>query len=458
VTADPFTLLVHDLGARLLDAAGAMVAERPWAGAADLVRLLPPRTPVQLVLAGPRVRVVCAEVPPLPARERREAAARLVREAGFEPGPDWMETLDPDPRAEGGHVLWAAGAPRDLQEPWLAALAQAQVRPLAALPWQRALLAAGPAEPAGRLCLALEPGAAHLLFFRGRGLRFTRTFALPPELDLADPDPATLGELARMAGEELTILLQFLRQKHKGEPPAALGVVGLPEPGVAALAGLGLPVTGLGPDLGAFLAQGADRERQRRGGLDLLPAEVRHAMRIRTFRTVVRVAVAGLVVLGAAAKLTLDRQVRDLEQEARQAEAAAQVRRTLARDGAEAARLRFGLLRLRRAEERQRKAVELLERLGVRLLQAPAGVVLGKVEVRQEPGHDLALRFAVEGRVRTGRRFSLGILAEYYRHLRDVRGLRLEPLKEIAVADGEADSGPGPELAMARFRIGGVLQ
>lgn len=455
MSARTFTLWVDDRGGRLLDGAGALVAERPVAGAADLARLLPRHGAVQLVLAGPRVRVVCAEVPALAPRERRDAARRLAREAGLGEGLDLAQALEPDPRAEGGHALWIAGAPRDLQEPWLAALGP--VRPLAAVPWQRALLAAGPREPAGRLLLVLEPGAAHLLFFRGAGLRFTRTFTLPPELDLAGPDAATLGELARMAGEELTIMLHFLRQKHKGEPPAALGVVGLAEAGVAALGALDLPVTGLGPDLGAFLARGAHLERGRRDRLDLLPEEVRHARRIAVARAVVRAAVAGLVLLGGGAKVVLGRQERRLAAEALQAEAAARNRQALVREGEEAARLRFGLLRLRRAEERQRKAVELLERLGVGLLKVPAGVDLGKVEVRQEPGDDLALRFQVEGQVRTGHAFSLGILAGYYEQLRALPGMRLEPLKDITVADGE-DGPKLPEQAVARFRIGGTLR
>jgi hypothetical protein len=458
VTAHPFTLLIHDRGARLLDGTGAPVAERTAAEAADLVRLLPSRAAVQLVLAGPRVRVVCAEAPSLPARERRDAARRLAREAGLGEDLDLAQALDPEPAAEGGHVLWVAGAPRELQPPWLAALARARGRLLGAVPWQRALLAAGPGEPAARLCLALEPGVAHLLFFRGRALRFTRSFALPSELDLARPDPATLGELARMAGEELAILLQFLRQKHKGAPPAALGVVGLPEAGVTALAALDLPVTGLGPDLAAFLARGAVLDRQRRGGPDLLPEEVRHARRIRAFRTVVRAAVAGLVVLGGAARLVLDRQAQALEREARQAEAAAQARLALAREEEEAVRLRFGLLRLRRAEERQGREVVQLERLGLRLLKVPAGIQLGKVEVRQLPGRDLALAFQVEGQVHTGRRFALGLLGDYLDHLRGLPGLQLDPLRDIAVADREAGSSRGPEPALARFRVTGRMQ
>ena len=76
-------------------------------------------------------------------------------------------------------------------------------------------------------------------------------------------------------GEELSLLLQFLQQKHRGLAPTALLAVGLPEaavPGLEAVGrALGLPFTSLGPDLDAFLAEGADRERRRRGGLDLSP-------------------------------------------------------------------------------------------------------------------------------------------------------------------------------------------
>jgi hypothetical protein len=123
----------------------------------------------------------------------------------------------------------------------------------------------------------------------------------------------------------------------------------------------------------------------------------------------------------------------------------------LAREGEAAARLRFGLLRLRRAEERQKKAVEQLEQVGVGLFQVPGGVALRKVAIDQVAGTDLLQRFKVEGSARSGRLFSLGALAAYYRHLEAQPGVKLEPLKDVAVEDGQA-------AAQARFKLGGTAR
>jgi len=95
--------------------------------------------------------------------------------------------------------------------------------------------------------------------------------------------------------------------------------------------------------------------------------------------------------------------------------------------------------------------VEQLEQLGVRLFQVPGGVDLRRVEITQVPGTDLRQRFTVEGGASTGRMFSLGALAAYYRHLETQPGLQLEPLKDVAVADGA-------KAAQARFQLGGTLR
>jgi hypothetical protein len=452
VSAHPYTLRLLDHGARLLDGAGQLLAALPEpdaAAAEALRRLLPPRAPVQLILGGALLQ--CAEVPALAPRERRAVARRLA------PGQDGLraaQALDPDPLAEGGHVLWMAAHPRRDLDRWLELLTQARARPVSAVPWQRALLAAGrPGEP-GALYLTLEPGAAHLLFFRGRNLRFTRMFP-PPELDPRDPGAAGIRALDQLVAEELSLLLQFLQQKHRGWAPTALFGVGLPEaaePAMAALGrSLGLAFSPLGPDLAAFLLEGAARERRRKGGLDLIPHELREARRRGLFRAVVRGAVAALVLLGGATEAFLRHHERVLLREAVKAEAAREQRRALAQAGEAAARLRFGLLRLRRAEDRQKRAVERLEQLGVRLLQVPRGLALQKVEVSQAPGDELANRFQVEGWARTGKAFSLGFLVAYYRHLAGFPGMKLAPLHRVMVQDRQ-EGEPGT----TRFHLEGT--
>ncbi|MDR3672447.1 MAG: hypothetical protein P4L36_16480 [Holophaga sp.] len=453
MSAQPFTLRLLDHGARLMDGAGHLLAElkEPDTAGADALReLLPPRAPVQLLLGGALLQ--CAEVPALAPRERRDVARRLA------PGQDGMLTaqaLDADPLAEGGHVLWMAAHPRRELDRWLELLAQARARPVFAVPWQRALLAAGRPEEAGALYLTLEPGAAHLLFFRGRNLRFTRVFPPPPELDLREPGEAGIRALGQVVAEELSLLLQFLQQKHRGWTPTALFGVGLPEaaePAMAALGrSLGLDFSPLGPDLAAFLLEGAARERRRKNGLDLIPQELRDARKRGLFRAVVWGAVAALVALGGATEGFLLHHERILLREAVKAEAAREQRRALAQSGEEAARLRFGLLRLRRAEERQKRAVEGLEQLGVQLLQAPRGLVLQKVEVAQVPGDEVENRFQVDGWARTRKALSLGFLVAYYRRLARFPGMKLAPLHNVRVQD-QSELEPG----ITRFHLEGT--
>lgn len=442
-----YTLELRDRGARLLDPAGGSLGEGE--GVDLLEGALPAGARVQVLLRGSRLQVHGAEVPGLKPREARDVARRLAREAGL--GGEPAHVLEPDPQAEGGHALWLAAFPRPELDRWLGALAEAGARPVSVMPWQRALLAGAPLpDPVSTLYLTLEPGEARLLCFRGRRLLFARALPLPGELDLQEPDAAALADLSRLVTEELNLLLPFLRQKHRGAPPGALAVVGLPAAAALAVGqGMMLPVHPLAPALTPFLLAGAERER--RHGLDLLPVEVREARRRGVALLVVRACAAAMFLLGAGTRMVLVRQERALAAEALQAEGAAQRRLLLEREGEAAARLRFGLLRLRRAEERQKKAVEQLEQLGVRLFQVPGGVDLRRVEITQVPGTDLRQRFTVEGGASTGRMFSLGALAAYYRHLETQPGLQLEPLKDVAVADGA-------KAAQARFQLGGTLR
>lgn len=458
------TLLVLDQGALLLDGAGEPLLELPEGAetAPALRQALPAKAAVQLIFANSRVAVRCLDTPALTRREQAEVRQRLARAAPVQDEANAATALDPDPMADGGHVLWLASQPRREMDHWLELLAQASATPVAALPWQRALLAAGRQEAGHALYLTLEPGTGRLLFFRGRNLRFTRMFPLPPALDHRPWNPEATREFCRVAGEELGLLLQFIQQKQRGADLATLFTVGLgptPGPEVEAMAqGLGLTLESLGPDLPAFLVAGAGRERQRKGWLDLIPLAVREARRRRTLRTVVRISAAAMILLGGGAKVLLARAEAALEREAVRAESALAQRQEVIRQGDAAARLRFGLLRVRRAEARQKQATEQLEQLGLSLFQAPEGVELQKVEISQLPGDDLRLRFQLDGSARTLGGFSLGALAAYFSHLAGRPGLKLEPLRQVTVVDQRGAEGPAPapEQAVTRFHLGGT--
>jgi hypothetical protein len=218
---------------------------------------------------------------------------------------------------------------------------------------------------------------------------------------------------------------------------------------------LGLALEDLGPDPDRFLAEGIGRERRRKGGLDLVPEEVRQARSRAVFRSVVRASLAGMVALGAGAKAALVRQETGLERQAAKAEAALAERRPLVQEGDTAARQRFGLLRLRWAEHRQKRSAEQLERLGLRIFQVPAGVDLGRVEIAQTPGDGLGFRFKVEGVARTGDGLSPQALERYLASLAAEPGLRLDPLRAVLVQD---TAEPGGGLASARFLLEGTVR
>jgi hypothetical protein len=328
-------------------------------------------------------------------------------------------------------------------------------------PWQRALLEAAQQSHPSALYLTLEAGSARALFVRGRNLRFTRTFPLPGDLGLLHLDPASTGQLLQVIEEELSLILQFIQQKHRGAAPTALFTVGLPASPVPVLAqvaqNLGLALTNLATDLPAFLIEGANRERQRKDRLDLLPEEIRQARSLAAYRILVRAGAAGLLLLCGGTAALFRHHVQTLEQEAVKAESGLEERQKAARQGEEAARLRFGLLRVRQAEERQRGAIEHLERLGVRILQPPPGVVLSEVEITQAPGADLTQAFKVEGSAQTRSGFSVGSLVTYLDRLAAQPGLKLDPLQDVSVEDGPAGTrAADPARAQTRFKLGGT--
>jgi hypothetical protein len=467
-TSRTFTLLILDHCALLLDGTNTLLATLPsfYALGAreagpDLRALLPPKSQLQLILAGPGVAIQCTDVPFLSAKERKEVHLRLSKAAG-DPGTlHAAHAVDVDPLAEGGHVLWSASQPRDDLDPWLTLLQRAGATPVFITPWQRALLAAAQQVHPSALYLTLETGLARVIFARGHNLRFTRTFPLPKDLDPLHLNDANAGELRQMIEEELSLLLQFIQQKHRGVAPSALFTVGLPASPIPILApvarNLGLALTNLATDLPAFLIEGANRERQRKARLDLLPEEIRKARSLATYRILVRAGAAAMVLICGGTAALVRHHVQVLEQEAVKAENGLEQRQLMAKQGEEASRLRFALLRVRQGEQRQRQATEHLERLGVRLLQPPPGVVLSRVEITQASGTGLAQAFKVEGAARTRREFSVGALVTYLDRLAAEPGLKLEPLQEFSVADSPAGTSLGmPEQAQTTFKLGGT--
>jgi hypothetical protein len=397
-----------------------------------------------------RLALRCEDAPHLTARECRDVHARLLAATGGAEPRNTAEALEPDPLAEGGHVLWAASHPRREMDAWLDAIHAAGGRPDYAIPWQRAFLAAVQPGTAGNLFLTVEPGCGRLLFFLGRSLRYVRVFPLPGNVDDASP-------LCVAVSREAARLVQFVQQRHRGTSLESLALVGLgegPSPELVAAAGaLGLGLANLAPDLTAFLLEGAARERRRKGGMDLIPEDVREARRRRIFRTIVWTAAVALAGLCAGAKAVLLYQESTLVREAARAEAAAAERQAYARAGDEAARLRFGLLRIRWAEARQKDMLERLERLGLRLFRAPEGVQLQQVEIGQKAAEELPQRFSVEGVALTRGAFSMGSLADYFSQLSACPDVKLDPLRDVSVVDG---GGTGPrEKALTRFHFTG---
>jgi len=466
-----FTVLIHDQSATVLDKSGntlltlSIVELRNASDHARAFRqIIFSKCLIQFILTSATSSVQCSEVPFLDLPERKAVYARLVKPTDSSGPLCSAFTMDVDPLAEGGHVLWIASVPRDELDPWLTLIQEAGAVPVAVIPWQRALLEAAQQAHPSALYLTLEPGLARVLFVRGRNLRFTRTFPLPPDLDLLHLHDADAEAFRRAIGEELSLVLQFIQQKHRGVAPSALFTLGLPASPVPVLApvaeNLGLTLTNLATDLTAFLIEGAERESQRKGRLDLLPEEIRKARSMATYRILARAGTAAMLLLCGAATVLVRHQVQVLEREAALAETGAQDRQRMAKEGEEASRLRFGLLRVRQAEERQRQATEHLESLGVRILRTPPGVLLQHVEITQASGADLTHAFKVEGSAITRSEFSVGALVNYLDQLGAQPGLKLEPIQDVAVADSSGTAGAaggGPqEQAQTRFKLKGT--
>lgn len=404
---------------------------------------------VQVVLDSPTLEVFCQEVPYLTPREQEDAAGRLNASQG---GRDFASALDPDPEAEGGHVLWVAQNPRDEMAEWLEVVANAGLALVHATPLQRALiqgLRAFPDLPPDKIVLALDDDhEGRLAVYHGLAVQATRSFRLPE-----DPEAAE-----ERIFEEVNRILQFFKQKNRKVgfgSLLAVGAAGLSKALQDRLrTALGLPVRMLAPDFRVLLAEGARKERASRRGLNLVPREILLGGRRRILKGVVWVSGTAMVLLLAAASLVLLRLDRELARQADQAEANLALRKAAAARDERIVLARLPLVRTRLAEARQAAAVDAVTDLGRLIFEVPQGVRLERVEIQEAgSGH----HFVVTGVAETGGAFSLGPLARYLQDLGRAPGIALAPLKDVSVSDltDEAQTRV-VRRAVTRFQVEGT--
>jgi hypothetical protein len=302
--------------------------------------------------------------------------------------------------------------------------------------------------------LAVEPGLGRLCFFRGRALLLLRSFRLP------EGDEEALFELIF---EEVSRAIQFFKQKHRGmgfEHLLTVGLAELPEALLSRLqGGLRLKVEVLPDGLEAVLLQGLRRERESKGGLNLVPEEILEARRRRVSRGVVWAAAVVMLALFAGVSLIQSVYERHMKQEVVRAQEALDRRRAEEAERIQVVNARLPLLQLRLAEQRQKEASEALARIGLQLMKTPAGLQLEKVEVFQVPGGGLTHRFSVSGTAITGQAFSAGPLAEYLQSLQRTPGFTLAPLKDVSISDLQEDQKRAPVArAVTHFSLEGSVR
>jgi len=458
------TLLITDRGAQVLDAEGKLLGqlpeapegpERRLAWAAALRCLAAPGSPVQVLLAHSNLETRCQEAPYLSPRERREVAGRMA--SAQRPAGDlvYAATLDSDPHADGGHVLWVAMLPHQEMHDWCGAIAEARLSFVYATPFHRALLQgleATDSMPPDRIVLALGlEQTAHLLIFHGRSLQIVRSFHVPDEQEEADE--LLFGEVNR--------LLQFFKQKNRHvsfETLLVVGTSGLSTPFQNRLRStLKLSATLLAPELWTVMERGLRVERARSDGLNLVPLEVQEVLRRRFFKGVVWLSAAAMVALLGLASLLLGRQEKEMELQTLGMEATLAQRLGQSAEDKATIQARLPLLRVRMAEGRQTEARRAVARIGAVLFQVPEGIQLEKVEITETAGALPGHRFVVSGLVFTGNVFSVGPLAQYLQTLSQESGFKLSPLQEIQVSDRvDEKQGQLDQRAVSRFTLEGT--
>ncbi len=455
-----FVLVMEDQGAALRDGDGGLLVALPGVAAGPQRRsewgsalrgVIPRGSELRVALGQSSLSVNCQGAPFLGASELRDTARRM----GAAEGGGTAATgaaLDADPEAEGGHVLWVATLPsREMHD--LVALAEdLDLRFTLAAPWARLLqrgLEGGPALPRDRMVLALDGGQGRLCVFMGPGLLLQRTFRVPEDEDEETRLERVIQELART--------LQFAKQRQRNLRVEHLLLVGMEAPSAPFLDRLkGLHLTAHeGPgDLWPVLWRGLERERK--GGLNLVPVEVLEAQSRKVARLVLWVAsFLALGLMGAMwgwLRWSVDQRGRDADQ----MEATLVQRKALQAQRHEVVGARVPLWRLRVAAARQIRGGQTRGRLGALLREAPAGVALEKVEVLQAPGEALRYRFVVTGTALTEPSFSTGPLSLYLARLQACPGLELLPMREVQVLDRREEGGAKiDQRAVARFTVEG---
>ncbi len=420
---------------------------------AFLRSLLPPKAQVQICVGYSRLGIQCQDAPLLPTQEVRDVALRLA--STEQPSEPLLvgQALETDAEARGGHILWAAYLPAAEMNEWAAALEGTGLELVNATAWPRALLRGltGAAAPSReRVVLTLGPGQGRLLFLRGAALVLQRTFRVAPEGEVED-------HLA-LAVEETARTLQFYKQRYRGSAPTSLILVGatsIPPELEGRLRGLGLAAQCHPEPLLDVLHRGLAAERSS-GGLDLRPAYIQEAQRRRWLRAalvLVTLSVLAAFTVGGAILRTREQM---LETEASKLEAELARKQAADLDRQRAMAARIPLLRLRAAERLQAGAITGLSRLSKALMSPPPEIQLEQVGVQQVPGAEPSWSFQVSGTALTGPGFSVGPLARYLEALLQIKGLELDPLREVSVSDRRVAGIAQPEAqAITRFSLSG---
>lgn len=458
----PLVLALDDRGGRLWGEDGGPLPEaspeaRTSVWAEELRKRAPRGGEICLVLGQSSLNVTCQEAPFLNRREVRDAARRI---GAADPGGangNYAGALDSDSDAAGGHQLWVASHPAQEMQAWSRLVQAAGLELAFAAPWPRLLLRGLeglPDLPRERVVLAVEPGLGRLCFFRGRALLLLRSFRLP------EGDDEALYELVI---EEVSRAIQFFKQKHRGlgfEHLLTVGLAELPEAMLSRLqGGLRLKVQVLPDALESILLQGLRRERESKGGLNLVPEEILEARRRRVSRGVVWASAVVMLALFAGVGLIQSVYEGHMKEEVVRAQEALDRRKAAEAERVQVVDARLPLLRLRLAERRQKDASEALGRIGLQLMKTPAGIHLEKVEIFQAPGEGLSHTFSVSGTAITGPAFSAGPLAEYLQVLQRTPGFTLAPLKEVSISDLQADvKGTPVARAVTHFSLEGSVR
>lgn len=463
----PITLLIDDRGAGLYLESGELLERLPGPEPGVALRALwipvlrervAPGTELVILMDHPGLLVQCQEAPFLNPREQRDVAVRVFAGEAGAGNLGCAAALDPDLSAEGGHVLWLAAHPRLEMHDWLGAILGAGLVPVLAIPFQRALLQGldslwGAAR--NRIVLAVDPAnVGHLCFFHGRSLALERSFDFPE-------DPAGSEE---MIYEEVSRLLQFIKQKNRDLTFQSLDILGLPVLSQGfrnrVQGALGLELSFLAPVLWPVLQEGIRKERGRKDGLNLLPMEIQEAGRLRAFKGLVWAASATLGLLFLGASLFLYSQELLAEREVNRAAQLLAERESRTAEEARIVEARIPLLRVKLAERRQGEAVSALARLGTAIFEPPNGIQLEKVEILETPAEPMAHAFTITGLAFTERSFSVGPLAQYLVALGRQPGVTLDPVAEATISDRVAVGKESrlDQVAITRFTLKGMAK